>query len=132
MILSHQLLFYLVFLGVEMEPCAILGHCNVRYSAICSSNCRVRGIFDISNIEAQQLQLAWHAAGVCAGGVATKRVSKPKPPPKNHPHARKHTQSHTHAHTHTCTHALTERACLAQIKTLTTCRGNQRIARGRF
>lgn len=67
---------YSVFIGVERGPSAILGHRNVHYSAICSSNCRARGIFYISSIEAQQLQLAWHALGVFKGGVAAERVSK--------------------------------------------------------
>lgn len=73
---------YSEFLGVERGPSAILGHRNVLYSAICSSNCRVRGIFYISCIEAQQLQLPWHAVGVFKGGVAAKRVSENNLPPR--------------------------------------------------
>ncbi len=98
---------YSVFFGVERGPSAILGHRNVRYSAICGSNCRVRGIFDIPSIEAQQLQLAWHAVGVFKGGVAAKRVSKTNLPPRaTHTRAppHKHTQMHTafNAQTPTC------------------------------
>lgn len=87
---------YSVFLGVERGPSAILGHRNVLYSAICSSNCRVRGIFYIFCIEAQQLQLAWHAVGVFKGGVAAKRVSKNNLPPRA-----THTRAPTHGHTQT-------------------------------
>lgn len=101
----HDLLssvsIYSVFLVVERRPSAILGHRNVRYSAICSSNCRVREIFYISCIEAQQLQLAWHAVGVFKGGVVAKRVSKTNHPLRTiHPRAPtyKHTQMHTVLH----------------------------------
>ena len=84
-----------MFSGVEWGPSAILGHRNVRYSAICSSNCSARGIFYISCIEAQQLQLAWHVVGVFKGGVATKRVSE-----SNLPLRATHTREHLHINTH--------------------------------
>lgn len=95
---------YSVFLGVERGPSAILGHRNVLYSAICSSNCRVRGIFYISCIEAQQLQLPWHAVGVFKGGVAAKRVSKNNLPPRaTHTCTPMHqTYTGLHAQTPTC------------------------------
>lgn len=89
---------YSVFSGVERGPSAILGHRNVCYSAICSANCRVRGILYISSIEAQQLQLAWHAVGVFKGGLASKRVSKTNLPLR---------ATHTYAQTRTNADSLT-------------------------
>lgn len=73
--LLSSLTIYSVFLVVERQPSAILGHCNVHYSAISGSNCRGRGISYISFTETQQLQLAWHVGG-CSGGMVAKRVSK--------------------------------------------------------
>lgn len=64
------------------------------------------GIFDISSIEARQLQLAWHAVGVFKGGVAAKRVSETNPPPRATPtRAPKHenTQMHAELHAHMLT-----------------------------
>lgn len=109
---------YSVFLGVERRPSAILGHRNVRYSAICSSNCRVRGIFYISSIEAQQLQLAWHAVGVFKGGVAAKRVSK-----TNLPLRATHTRAPTHKHTqmHTALRAQTATCSQSHSMLLSQC-----------
>lgn len=77
----------------------------MRYSAICSSNCSARGIFYISCIEAQQLQLAWHVVGVFKGGVATKRVSKSNLPLRathTREHLRINTQQNAHRVTPTC------------------------------
>ena len=72
------------------DQVAILGLRNVLYSAICSSNCRASGIFDIFCIETQQLQLAWHVVGVFRGGVVAKRVSENTLMPRA-----------THTHTYT-------------------------------
>lgn len=44
-----------------------------------------RGIFDISSIEAQQLQLAWHVVGVLKGGVGVKRGVRDRPPAEEQP-----------------------------------------------
>lgn len=84
-----------LLLQAEMGLSAILGHRNVLYSASCNSNCRASGIFYIPCIEAQQLQLAWHAVGVFKGGVADKRVSENHLPPRA-------------THTHTPRSTLTE------------------------
>lgn len=75
---SHRFLFTQSSREQERRARAILGHCNVCYSAISSSNCRGRGILYISSIEAQQLQLAWHVVGVFKGGVVATSVSKKK------------------------------------------------------
>lgn len=72
----HHFLFTQFSCEQKGDQVAILGHRNVLYSAICSSNCRPSGIFDIFCIEARQLQLAWHAVGVFKGGVVAKRVSE--------------------------------------------------------
>lgn len=88
--------------GVERGPSAILGHCNVCHSAICSSNCRVRGIFYISSTEAQQLQLSWHVVGVLEEVWQLKgcqRLTSCWAPPTG-AHLYKQTHKRTRCHNH--------------------------------
>lgn len=91
----HHFLFTQCSCEQKGDQVAILGHHNVLYSAICSSNCRPSGIFDIFCIETQQLQLAWHAVGVFKGGVVAKRVSENNLPLRA-------THTHLYLETYSC------------------------------
>lgn len=99
---SHRFPFTQSSREQERRARAILGHCNVCYSAISSSNCRGRGILYISSIEAQQLQLAWHVVGVFKGGVVATSVSKKKKNNKQKKATHTLTPLHKFAKMHLC------------------------------